>query len=93
MSNSGKAIFVVRIIIIIVLWTFFLLFFGYPSLISFLEKKTIFIEDTRSFQKEDFPIISVSKFKNGQLLDEVVEEQCYNNVSQYDFSIRSLDIF
>ena len=87
MPNTGKALFILRFLVIIILWILFLIFFGVPSLERFLKKETIFVETTRKYRKEDLPVLSVSKFKNGMLIDDEIDNKCFS-LLKYEESIR-----
>ena len=72
----NKSIFLLRIFVCLILWIIFLIFFGYPSLVNYLEKNTFFVETERDIGPEDLPIISVSKVPTGE---NILNSACLNN--------------
>ena len=60
------------------MWTIFMIFFGYPSYMSYYKKKTFFVESHRCFSPEDLPVISVSKIPTDDVDADIINSACLN---------------
>ena len=70
----GKTLFLFRVVFVLIVLIFFIIYFGIPSIEQYLRKETIFIETQRDYLQSDFPHISVTRFPH----NENTKEECYS---------------
>lgn len=60
--------------IFLLLFVLFMVYFGIPSIETFIRKETIFIENTGHYSHLDFPVISITRYPDNQ----TIKEECYS---------------